>query len=65
MANYLMKKALKKHNKPFEWYVEDNEAHGFRDEKNRKKLFTKIIKFLDEHTAPKKQLNSKSVALKE
>jgi dipeptidyl aminopeptidase/acylaminoacyl peptidase len=41
--------ALKKANKPYEWYVVDNEGHGFYNPENQKAYMKKVLHFLDEH----------------
>lgn len=46
-----MRAALKKVDKPVEWLVKDNEAHGFYREAHRVELFDGVLAFLDKHTA--------------
>lgn len=44
-----MKQALDNVGKSYQYLEFLNEAHGYRDEKNRVKMFNKIFSFLDEH----------------
>ena len=37
------------HNKPYEWFVREDEGHGFRNEKNRAEYFEAISAFLEKH----------------
>lgn len=41
-----LKKALDKHNKPYEWFVKSSETHGFYDEENRAEYYEKVTEFL-------------------
>jgi dipeptidyl aminopeptidase/acylaminoacyl peptidase len=49
-----MRKALADNRKTFEELVKDHEGHGFYDERNREEFYTRMVTFLDKHTAPKK-----------
>ena len=44
-----LKSALKAADKPYQWLALRNEAHGYYDEKNRLRIYEKILKFLDEN----------------
>ncbi|MEM6640993.1 MAG: S9 family peptidase [Pseudomonadota bacterium] len=46
-----LRKALKKAGNAPEWLYFPREAHGYYDEKNRAKMFTRLGDFLDKHTA--------------
>jgi dipeptidyl aminopeptidase/acylaminoacyl peptidase len=52
-----MRDALKANDKVFEVLVKDNEGHGFYDEKNIEEFYTRMIAFLDKHTAPRAKAN--------
>jgi len=41
--------ALKKANKPYEWYVVANEGHGFYNSENQKTYMKKVLHFLGEY----------------
>jgi len=47
-ARSLMK-ALKQHHKKFEWLKVSSEGHGYYDGKNRVKVYSRILKFLDKY----------------
>lgn len=42
----MLRSALKKHKKPFEWLVKTDEGHGFRKEENRIEEFNRIESFI-------------------
>jgi dipeptidyl aminopeptidase/acylaminoacyl peptidase len=44
-----LRKGLEKLDKPYEWLVKPNEAHGFYLPENRLELFERMLAFLDEH----------------
>lgn len=44
-----MKEALEAANKDVEWFVKDDEEHGFDNEANRKEAYERILAFLDKH----------------
>ena len=44
-----MRKALKKNDIEHEWLLEKKEAHGFYNPKARKRLYTELLKFFDDH----------------
>lgn len=44
-----LRKAMDVHNKSYEWFVKDEEGHGFRNEKNRAEYFEAISDFLETH----------------
>ena len=44
-----LEKGLKANNKPYAKLVLKNEAHGYYDEENRIKVYSRIIEFLDQH----------------
>mgnify|MGYP000058908604 FL=1 len=44
-----LREALDKINKPYEWYVVDNEGHGFYNPSNQKAYMKKVLSFLDKH----------------
>lgn len=46
-----MRAALEDADKPVEWLVKDNEAHGFYRQAHRVELFEGVLAFLDKHTA--------------
>lgn len=45
------RKALERHGKEFDWYVEDKEGHGFYKSENRIELYSRVLDFLNRHTA--------------
>ena len=45
----LLRKALEKHKKQYEWLEYQNEEHGFHDDKNHADFLTKALEFLDKH----------------
>jgi len=45
-------KRLKKAKKPFVSFVKSGEGHGFWNVDARVELYTKMLAFFDEHTAP-------------
>jgi dipeptidyl aminopeptidase/acylaminoacyl peptidase len=47
-----MKKALTAAGRPPEWMIEPAEAHGFVDPKARLRMYTRLLAFLRENTAP-------------
>jgi dipeptidyl aminopeptidase/acylaminoacyl peptidase len=47
-----MRKALTEAGRPPEWLVEPREAHGFYDEGARERMWTRVLAFLRESTAP-------------
>jgi len=48
-----MRKALADNGKTFEELVKDHEGHGFYDERNVEEFYTRLVAFLDKHTAPR------------
>lgn len=42
----MLRTAMKKHKKPFEWLVKTDEGHGFRKEENRIEQYEKIEQFI-------------------
>ncbi len=50
-----LKVALEKHNKPFEWFVKDKEAHGFYSEESQLAYWNKVILFLNKWTRKNSQ----------
>jgi len=44
-----LKSAFDKIKKPYEWLEMSNEGHGYYDEANRLKVYSKILDFLDKH----------------
>lgn len=44
-----LREAMKKAHKPFDYMEFDKEGHGFANEDNREKFFTKVLGFLDQH----------------
>ncbi len=42
-------KAMKKHNKTYQWLEIDDEAHGFYDEQNQSLYYSAVLKFLNDH----------------
>ncbi|CAG0954363.1 acylaminoacyl-peptidase [Burkholderiales bacterium] len=47
-----MKKALERAGKKPEWIVKEEEGHGFVKTENRVDMYTRMLKFLDQHLAP-------------
>ena len=45
----LLRKALDKHQKPYEWLEFKGEGHGLYDEANREAFLTRLLEFLDRH----------------
>ncbi|MGH8442055.1 MAG: alpha/beta hydrolase family protein [Nevskiaceae bacterium] len=48
----LLRKALEKHHKPYEWMEFMGEGHGLTNEENREAYLTKVVEFLDKHIGP-------------
>ncbi len=48
-----LRSALDKRGHPYEWLLKDNEGHGFYVTANQVELYTKVLAFLDKHTAVK------------
>lgn len=48
-----LEKGLKANNKSYEKLIIGNEGHGYYDENNRVKVYSKIIQFLDKHIGAK------------
>jgi dipeptidyl aminopeptidase/acylaminoacyl peptidase len=44
---------LKKHDKEFEWVLNEWEGHGFRKPDNVRDLYLRMEAFLAKHTAPR------------
>lgn len=44
-----LREAMEKHDKVYEWYVKDTEAHGFYGEQNRSEFYQKVSAFLAKH----------------
>jgi dipeptidyl aminopeptidase/acylaminoacyl peptidase len=44
-----MREALEKAGRPPEWMVGEREGHGFQREENRRELYTRLLKFLEQH----------------
>ena len=44
-----MRHALTEAGNPPEWLVENREAHGFREEDNRLRMYTRMLAFFDEN----------------
>ncbi|WP_281556463.1 alpha/beta fold hydrolase [Thalassomonas sp. RHCl1] len=44
-----LRTALDKANKGYEWFVVDDESHGFFNPENQKAYMNKVVKFLDSH----------------
>lgn len=44
-----LRQALERHDKPHEWFIVDNEAHGFFRSQNRKRYYERVLAFLDRH----------------
>ena len=49
----LLKQAFDQIGKKYQWLKLSDEAHGYYDEENRKVIYTKILKFLDNNIGPK------------
>jgi len=45
----ILRSAMEKHGKPYEWLMKENEGHGFRKEENRIELYQQIDAFLAKH----------------
>jgi dipeptidyl aminopeptidase/acylaminoacyl peptidase len=45
----VMRDALEKAGKPFEWLVKDREEHGFYEPENTEELFERVLGFFDQH----------------
>jgi dipeptidyl aminopeptidase/acylaminoacyl peptidase len=45
----LLRKALDRHGKKYEWLEFSGEEHGFYDDKNHEAFLTKVLEFLDRH----------------
>lgn len=43
----LLRRALERHDKDYEWFVKTREAHGFYDNENRVEYLETVLKFLD------------------
>ncbi len=48
-----MMKALKKAHHPYEWMELKNEGHGYNSDKNKERIYTKILSFLDRNIGSK------------
>ncbi len=48
-----LKKALDAIGKKYQWFVIPNEGHGYYDENNRLKVYTKVLEFLDSEIGKK------------
>ena len=48
-----LKKALDAAGKKYQWFVLPNEGHGYYDESNRLKVYTKVLEFLDNEIGQK------------
>ena len=44
-----LRDAMERHDKPHEWFVVQDEAHGFFRAKNREALYARMLAFLDKH----------------
>lgn len=44
-----LRQALKKSDKPYEWFVVDKEGHGFYNPENQKAYMNRVVDFLDQH----------------
>jgi len=44
-----LREALDEAEKPYEWFVVDNEGHGFYNPENQKAYMRKVVSFLDKH----------------
>lgn len=51
----ILRKAMEKHGKPYEWAEYDGEGHGFYKEKNHEDFLKRSIEFLDKHIGPRAQ----------
>jgi dipeptidyl aminopeptidase/acylaminoacyl peptidase len=47
-----LRDALTAAGRPPEWLVESDEAHGFYDEAARERMYTRLVRFLKDNTAP-------------
>lgn len=52
---YQLRKALREHDVPYEFYIRDDEGHGFVWERNKYKLYEKLEKFFAENLGPADQ----------
>ncbi|WP_461538624.1 alpha/beta hydrolase family protein [Spongorhabdus nitratireducens] len=50
----VLKAALDKAGKDYEWLTKEDEGHGFVKKENRRELYQKMIAFFDKHTKPVK-----------
>ena len=48
-----LRDALERHDRPHEWFVVQDEAHGFFRAKNREALYARMLTFLDAHIGAK------------
>jgi len=46
---FMLKEALDKRNKPYQWLYKDKEGHGFYNEDNRKEYFQSSLDFINHH----------------
>jgi len=46
---YLLKNAMDRLGKPYEWMFKEKEGHGFYNEKNREEFYQRALTFLDKH----------------
>ena len=51
--HYVMRDALKKHNKVFKEMIKEQEGHGFTKPANRYEAYYEMLNFFDEHTKPR------------
>ena len=47
-----LRQALDKHGKEYEWFVIDDESHGFFRPENRERYYQQVLAFLDRHIGP-------------
>ncbi|MCW9016993.1 MAG: prolyl oligopeptidase family serine peptidase, partial [Kangiellaceae bacterium] len=46
---HLLREALEKRNKPFEWMFKDKEGHGFYNQENREEFYKRTLAFLNKY----------------
>jgi dipeptidyl aminopeptidase/acylaminoacyl peptidase len=45
----IMRQALDKAGKPYEWFLASDETHGFYDDRNEREYYARVFAFLDRH----------------
>ena len=46
---YRMKLLLEKYNKPFEWYIDDEGEHNFKEPSDAFTMYDKLLTFINKH----------------